>query len=637
MRVYVSDKHTAAHEKALMAALAAACKTAGHEVVNGHGKGWDVAFSWNGRDWAYGGPVVFCELGWLPRWSYQLSWDGINAASHLAPFEWDGKPLTKARARAVAKHITAITQGPPADACLDGYADTTAAATDVGYEFILCPLQVETDTNMAHVPEEYRTAQGFVDAVEAQNLPYPVLFKAHPASDANNDVAVSEPNELIAHDRKRNLYSYLRDPSCRGVVTLNSNTAHDALLFDVPALVLGKNVWPEETGPFFVGWPARWASFSKWSRSKARADAVAAYSEWLMQNQWTLAQAGDPERVGALLTAALEARAPADVPREPVTVEADGPQLVVNVVARNMGWLFEDIKGALTRTEVPGAIVVGSERARSDADAWYYLRPDEAPNSVGELSRSVLSVHDLVPRHMETIAPALSEAGGVSLVNPDQLEALERLRVDWSDTRLLMLPIGCGREFSPDAGGHRKRSGRFAVGWFGRGLKQKRPEMFTRALAKLQGQVRCAASLVGDQLEACERELSHTYRVPVEYLRKDRLTYAKYPDVYRRLDAVVITSELEAGPLCLYEALASGVPVVTTDCSAMVRRLIHEGVNGYIRSDAASIAVALRSIADNRREWHGRRHAIAGTLEGLSYERWLEAQIRLCMEVAAKS
>ncbi|HOX36467.1 MAG TPA: glycosyltransferase family 4 protein [Candidatus Brocadiia bacterium] len=67
---------------------------------------------------------------------------------------------------------------------------------------------------------------------------------------------------------------------------------------------------------------------------------------------------------------------------------------------------------------------------------------------------------------------------------------------------------------------------------------------------------------------------------------------------YAALDAYVITSRIEGGPVTLLEAMASGIPVVTTPIG-IARDIIHDGENGLLipKEDVHAAADALMSLA----------------------------------------
>lgn len=63
------------------------------------------------------------------------------------------------------------------------------------------------------------------------------------------------------------------------------------------------------------------------------------------------------------------------------------------------------------------------------------------------------------------------------------------------------------------------------------------------------------------------------------------IPYHFYPDLYRLIDLLLITSTFEGGPACLPEALGMGIPVISTPVG-MSNDWIHSGINGHVsRSD----------------------------------------------------
>lgn len=60
-----------------------------------------------------------------------------------------------------------------------------------------------------------------------------------------------------------------------------------------------------------------------------------------------------------------------------------------------------------------------------------------------------------------------------------------------------------------------------------------------------------------------------------------KYTHDKMPRYYHSIDALIVTSLYEAHPLIVYEAMSSGLSVVTTDVGDVDRYII-DGVNGFI-------------------------------------------------------
>ncbi len=64
--------------------------------------------------------------------------------------------------------------------------------------------------------------------------------------------------------------------------------------------------------------------------------------------------------------------------------------------------------------------------------------------------------------------------------------------------------------------------------------------------------------------------------------------HSKMPEYYQSVDVLLVTSTHEAHPLVVYEAMSTGLPVVTTNVGDVDRYII-DGVNGYILPVNASV------------------------------------------------
>jgi len=71
--------------------------------------------------------------------------------------------------------------------------------------------------------------------------------------------------------------------------------------------------------------------------------------------------------------------------------------------------------------------------------------------------------------------------------------------------------------------------------------------------------------------------------------------HSKMPKYYQSVDAFFVTSTHEAHPLVVYEAMATGLPVVTTNVGDVDHYIIN-GVNGYILPVNASVARFIETI-----------------------------------------
>lgn len=144
------------------------------------------------------------------------------------------------------------------------------------------------------------------------------------------------------------------------------------------------------------------------------------------------------------------------------------------------------------------------------------------------------------------------------------------------------------------------------VGFVGRLSPEKGPEVFVNAMARLHRSVPQACGvLVGDgpmrqELERLAAGLGSPEGVKFAGVREDM------PAVYRALDVLVSSSHSEAMPLCVMEAMASGVPVVATRVGG-VPELIEQGQTGFgvgardVDGLAGQVALLLRQPEERRR------------------------------------
>jgi glycosyltransferase involved in cell wall biosynthesis len=74
----------------------------------------------------------------------------------------------------------------------------------------------------------------------------------------------------------------------------------------------------------------------------------------------------------------------------------------------------------------------------------------------------------------------------------------------------------------------------------------------------------------------------------------------RVPELMRAFDIFALTSRIEGVPTTVMEAMATGLPVVTTDVGA-VREVVAEGITGFVVRPADPQAIAdaiLRLIRD---------------------------------------
>jgi glycosyltransferase involved in cell wall biosynthesis len=104
---------------------------------------------------------------------------------------------------------------------------------------------------------------------------------------------------------------------------------------------------------------------------------------------------------------------------------------------------------------------------------------------------------------------------------------------------------------------------------------------------------------------------------------------SKYPPLYHGLDCLLITSSTEAGPLPLFEALASGVPVVATPVGWAPHFAALEPSFVKLGSDPTQLTLGLLSMWRSAPELFKARSRIAALADHPRLDTWFVETLRL--------
>lgn len=256
-----------------------------------------VTFVWNGRNVRAPGAVIHCEHGWLPRWYFQMSPLGINADSHCAPYAYTGNALRPQEQQLVHRFLSQLKVTAP-----KGYMDVTSVGKKrLPKAFLLVPLQMEGDTNIQkHVPSNLRRMQKWIDYVSWHDPNLPLLIKQHPADARQYNLHLRlrtrRKKDLLLPHHFGNIHQILKSGRCKGIIALNSNVVHDGLIWDVPAVALGRNIWPRQgPSPFLRHIPGDYRELEEHFQSQAAVRE--AYCLHLIRSQWSAADLADPQKL----------------------------------------------------------------------------------------------------------------------------------------------------------------------------------------------------------------------------------------------------------------------------------------------------------------------------------------------------
>lgn len=306
---------------------------------------------------------------------------------------------------------------------------------------------------------------------------------------------------------------------------------------------------------------------------------------------------------------------------------------VINAYAAPRGWLFADLLRHLSR-----AGAVASDAPLPDADAWICVRTDEWRLSP-DVRRTVVQVHDM----WEHDWPA--DVGALSRCHPDQCppEYIAQLGSRAAPVR----PLGALRAFTP----REKLAERFTIGWVGRPLSLRgelfrHPAMLVEALGVVDPAIRrnWRVLLVGEGLEAT-REAVENLGISCLYVPRSTYGIEDYPRIYHEMDVLVVTSRVEAGPMPLFEALASGVPVITTKCGwlsldngedivlAGENYTARKGTHVKTYEQPRQLAELLLLSCEKRMRHYGLRHRLSSSFT-YKLEDWAAWQVELARGLA---
>ena len=293
----------------------------------------------------------------------------------------------------------------------------------------------------------------------------------------------------------------------------------------------------------------------------------------------------------------------------------------VNIFASNKGWLFEDLKQHFQNSKVEGIEVLVSDSPLSKADVWVALRTGEA-HLAPCLKRTIVCFHDLYNyAGMYTEGGGrgkIRDAGGLVLSHPQQKEILKQAGISLQNMLILERPLGALSIFQIRQ--HNRK--RFCVGWVGRNIELKRLPWFIEAIENLNlNHVKLHVNLIGRDLQAATAQLEQM-GISCNHYAKNKYSIFDYPALYQQLDCLVITSSTEAGPLTLFEALATGIPVISTPVGWAV--YLSQQAPQYIQlvESPAEITSNLRQLSYQKEAMFEKRFEIASLVEQWSLDSW---------------
>jgi glycosyltransferase involved in cell wall biosynthesis len=352
-----------------------------------------------------------------------------------------------------------------------------------------------------------------------------------------------------------------------------------------------------------------------------------AYAAYLVDNQWTLADAGNAARVQALLESAWAAHTRASTRSAGVVPIRRDTRPVLNVVAENRGWLFEAWKKTYREITHARCRVVASERPLREADGWLFIRAREAALSP-DFTRSIVQIHDFAgAEHYADggARAAVRRCAGIVLTHPAQRAILDAAGLDAAGfegqgRRWLLQPVGRGGEpHARDA----RTSGPLVLAWAGRGPRPETEPGFAELCAVLEtSHPPIRLQLFGSGLEACARRLRARGIACEAKLLRDA-AIVRCADWLAGVDALMLTDAADSGPWPLFDAVAAGVPVIAR-ASGWAQDLLASGAHGRLVHGRDELDAALHALPTMV---CARRNGALFAGAEWTLQRWVEANL----------
>lgn len=283
----------------------------GHQVGEYEPGECDLNFFWTSKRMPESerAKSIIMEVAWLPRWHYQVSPTGSNYLGHYARRNQFDR-LTAPELEFIKDYLTKL-QALFAQAV--DWQKVARLRSRLTSDFVLFAFQLANDLNLKfsgtefarlYTPADDRNAvlaQACIDKTVEARSPLPILFKQHPCDMTpdfkgrlNTDQWVLDnsddfsPHEIFATGR------------CKGVISINSNTVHEATAWNIPAVCLGKLIW--DSSAAMPPYSSRLDDLERIIQSPPHEDVtVLAYLHYLVRNQWMLSDFQNLSMVAELL------------------------------------------------------------------------------------------------------------------------------------------------------------------------------------------------------------------------------------------------------------------------------------------------------------------------------------------------
>lgn len=285
--------------------------TLGHQVgAFAPGEG-DLNIFWTAKQMpdSEAGRSIVMEVAWLPRTHYQISPSGSNHRGHYAA-SYVFAPLDAADASLMRRYVSRLRALYERRVSRPAVERLRATLPE---EFVLFPLQLANDFNLKFSGTSFSRlyspdgsnnaalARACVELTCGAPAGIPFVYKQHPFDLTEGladllprgHVVVTGADDVSAHD----IFATGR---CRAVVAINSNTVHEAAVWNIPSICLGNLIWDGQSvsRPFAASIDALPDVLEARPLDDIR---VLSYLHHLVRHQWTLTDFQNPLMVEELI------------------------------------------------------------------------------------------------------------------------------------------------------------------------------------------------------------------------------------------------------------------------------------------------------------------------------------------------
>lgn len=195
---------------------------------------------------------IYFEHGWLHRWGYQASVQGVNFKHTVINKEL--KVLNNGQKEFVRNECKGLQQ------YWNNKSKNSLCDLSIPKRYYVCPIQSPRGLFFRDVKSEfsfvfddktdaayYKLAKSTIEKVLSLNIDAPIIFKQDPRDIRNYSELLELPDDslFINSSQGVSLHNLLLDERCLGAIGINTNALHEAMVCGKKCIVFGQMVWDE--------------------------------------------------------------------------------------------------------------------------------------------------------------------------------------------------------------------------------------------------------------------------------------------------------------------------------------------------------------------------------------------------------